>query len=146
MSEYPKNLPQFFPQPYPSAPCDSFNCLSRAAYFIGKPEGPHNICHRLCPTCAESVVRSIPEELKRAFIPVEGTVLVTEEFLAQAEAAIKEVAGIELLKDQLVAVGREQDLLLNHIAELEGQLAKLKEAGKVEGQEKPADSGNRKGR
>ena len=69
-----KNQTQFFPQPYPSAPCDSFNCLNRAVYFIGKPEGPANICHRLCRACAESVVRSIPEELKHAIVLQEGFV------------------------------------------------------------------------
>ena len=67
-----KSQAQFFPQPYPSAPCDSFNCLNRAVYFIGKPEGPANICHRLCRSCAESVVRSIPAELKHAIVPPEG--------------------------------------------------------------------------
>ena len=120
-----KSQSQFFPQPYPSASCDSFNCLNRATYFVGKPDGPANICHRLCRECAESVIRSIPEELKHA-LPPEGMMLVnTKEFTT--------------VMDQLTAAAKDRELLLARVAKLEAKEAKPVEA-------KPTNGGNKKGK
>lgn len=58
-----KHIPQFFPQPFPSAPCDTFNCRNRAAWFVGRPDGPLNICLRLCDDCAKAVLANLPAEL-----------------------------------------------------------------------------------
>lgn len=63
MSDIPKNQAQFFSQPYPSAPCDIYACTNRAKYFIGRPDGPLNICLRLCPEHAAQLVANLPEEL-----------------------------------------------------------------------------------
>ncbi len=59
----PNNKAQFFPQPFLSF-CDSYNCTNVAKYFIGRPDGPLNACHKVCPQCAQSIVQSIPEELQ----------------------------------------------------------------------------------
>lgn len=59
----PKNQAQIFPQPYPSAPCDMFNCTSRAKYFIGRPDGPMNILTRICEKDLTSIIKSIPDHL-----------------------------------------------------------------------------------
>lgn len=127
MSNMDKSQAQFFPQPYPSAPCDSFNCLNRAVYFIGKPEGPANICHRLCQDCAESVVRSTPGELKHALPPMQppkGMMLVDAKEFTES-------------MDKLTAAAKDRELLLSRIAKLEAKEAKPVEA-------KPPDGGNKK--
>ena len=59
-----KNKAQIFPQPYPSAPCDSFSCTSRATWFIGRPDGPLNICLKVCDNCLHTIAESLPDGFK----------------------------------------------------------------------------------
>ncbi len=57
-----RNKAQIFPNPFHSVSCDVFNCYNRAKYFIGRPDGPLNLCLNLCEDCMKSVVASIPRE------------------------------------------------------------------------------------
>ena len=76
-----KSKPQIFPQAYPSVSCDTFGCYQRSKWSIGRPDAPLNLCINLCDKCMESVIGLIPDQLKEAFVPKEGTVLVDAEFL-----------------------------------------------------------------
>lgn len=64
--EIPSNAARFFPQPYPSAPCDIFNCRARAKWFIGKPKPSDtwNQCLRVCDSHAREILENLPEELE----------------------------------------------------------------------------------
>ena len=108
--------PQIFPQPYPSAPCDIFNCRTRAKWFIGKqkPTSTWNLCLRVCEDCIKKILAEIPEELKQylpGYAPPEGMALVTKE----------QLSDYALLQDKLTAAGRENELFLSRIAELEAK-------------------------
>jgi uncharacterized protein YeeX (DUF496 family) len=88
-----KTVAQFFPQPFDAASCDIFNCYSRAVWFVGRPDGPHNINLKLCKSCAESAIRNLPDELKKALVQ-EGMALleIPEEIVETMEQAADELA------------------------------------------------------
>lgn len=125
MSEPKKNEPQIFPQPYPSAACDIFNCRSRAKWFIGKPQpsSTWNLCLKLCDECAKKILSTIPEEL-RQYIHAQPE---PEKAAGADEAAgTDEAAGAdEALEAKLHAALAENERLA---AKVKGLEAKLKEA------------------
>lgn len=90
-----KNTPQFFPQPFPSAPCDTFNCRNRAKWFIGRPDGPLNICLRLCDDCARVILLNLPAELRPVDVPVEQTVPPENTTSEQSEVVRCDTCGRE---------------------------------------------------
>lgn len=47
-----------------TAYCDSYNCSRKAAWSVGKVEGPKTIRHNLCEKCVEQLIGSIPGDLK----------------------------------------------------------------------------------
>lgn|GEM_PF-4160215 len=60
------STPQFFPNPYPAAPCDMFSCSTRAKWLVGRPDGPSLVMPgflRLCDECAKKVIKNLPDEL-----------------------------------------------------------------------------------
>lgn len=86
---------QIFPQPYPSASCDSYLCRQRSKWFIGRPDAPLAICLKLCDDCLKNVIESLPEGFKPTGIP-EGMVMVDEATYKEMEQA---AAAIKLLQD-----------------------------------------------
>lgn len=54
-----KNLAQVFPQTFPSASCDIYNCRNRAMHFIGRPDAPLNLAMKVCNTCLENILVSV---------------------------------------------------------------------------------------
>jgi len=44
-------------------PCDAFACSKPARWFVGRHDGPLNLCFKLCQDCAASLVANIPQEL-----------------------------------------------------------------------------------
>lgn len=44
--------------------CDTYNCLKKAAYAIGRPDGPMQLWSYFCEDCMRSIVASVPEELR----------------------------------------------------------------------------------
>ena len=88
--ETPKDKPHIFHNPY-QAYCDTFNCTRQAKHFLGRPDGPLNICLNLCDECLTSVLEHMPDELKLRMTPPAGYVLVErdyyEELQTNAEAA-----------------------------------------------------------
>jgi len=58
----PKNKAQIHPNPYPTVACDIFNCRNRAAWFIGRPDGPLNLCLNVCDDCLQDILASVPKQ------------------------------------------------------------------------------------
>lgn len=61
--------------------CETYNCRNRAAWFIGRPDGPRSIWSNLCQECVENMIRTMPEELKKNFVPQKGYLLIEKEEL-----------------------------------------------------------------
>ena len=76
--ETPRDKPQIFHNPY-QAYCDTFNCTRQAKHFIGRPDGPLNICLNLCDECLTSILQHIPDEMKQHITPQDGYSLIKEE-------------------------------------------------------------------
>lgn len=83
MSEVPKNIAQVFKNPY-KASCDVFSCFQPAKWFIGRRDGPYNLCLNLCDKCLNDIISTIPAEMIQQN-PPEGTVLVSAEYLEYLE-------------------------------------------------------------
>lgn len=52
-----------FPQPYPSVPCETYACLDRAKWFVGREDGPLSVTFKLCDDCARHLLSHVPESL-----------------------------------------------------------------------------------
>lgn len=61
--------------------CETYNCRNRAAWFVGRPDGPRSIWSNLCQECVENMIRTMPEELKNNYVPKEGYLLIEKEEL-----------------------------------------------------------------
>jgi Rho termination factor, N-terminal domain len=59
-----KKTTQLFPFRFPGVPCDIFGCYKRAAWVVGRPDGPLTDCFKLCPDCVSSMLADIPEDLQ----------------------------------------------------------------------------------
>lgn len=57
-----KSRTQLYPCPY-HAQCDIYHCLNRAAWFVGRPDGPISTTFKLCEDCAKDLSNLIPKEL-----------------------------------------------------------------------------------
>lgn len=79
----PKDKAQIFECPY-AIPCDTFNCYRTAKYFIGRPDGPLNLCIKLCEECAASVLQSAVLEEGAEEEVTEVAEEVTEEVIEDA--------------------------------------------------------------
>lgn len=44
-------------------PCETYNCMKKAGYAIGRPDGPMQLWSYFCPDCMRSIIESIPAEL-----------------------------------------------------------------------------------
>lgn len=62
MGEVPSSHCQLIPQSS-MVFCENFNCRNRAAYSIGKKDGPMSLHLNLCPDCVSQLIKSIPGEL-----------------------------------------------------------------------------------
>ena len=50
-----------------AASCETYNCLKKAKWAIGRPDGPRQLWHYHCDQCMRDIVANIPTEL----IPVQ---------------------------------------------------------------------------
>lgn len=55
---------QLFPFRFPGIPCDIFGCYTRAAWVIGRPDGPLTDCFKICPGCVQTMLDKLPQEFQ----------------------------------------------------------------------------------
>ncbi|HBC94466.1 MAG TPA: hypothetical protein DCZ10_16590 [Pelotomaculum sp.] len=46
------------------ASCETYNCLKRISWAIGRPDGPPQLHHYYCDDCMRDILASVPEELR----------------------------------------------------------------------------------
>lgn len=54
---------QFFKCHHTTLPCDTYGCSSRAAWFIGRTDGPLSVTWKVCQACAENIFHTAPNEI-----------------------------------------------------------------------------------
>jgi len=59
-----------------AAACETYNCHKKAAWAIGRPDGPRQLWHYHCDQCMLDVVESAPEELRPVEPPIDPEKLV----------------------------------------------------------------------
>lgn len=128
MPKTPKDKAQIFPNPYVTY-CDTFNCTTRAKWFIGRPDAPYMTCLNLCDECAKDVLMLIPAELLEHVPLPEGMVLVDADRLDELEE-----------KERLESTYRVEDAA--RIAMLEREVADLKFLQKADDADLKIDPGD----
>lgn len=61
--------------PFPSLPCEIFNCASPATHIIHDPDGPLSISFRLCAECADNLVKTYHKTEDVPTVPLDETVI-----------------------------------------------------------------------
>lgn len=87
-------------------PCETYNCMKKAGYAIGRPDGPMQLWSYYCPDCMKNVVASIPAELMPDVQPDQVTLV--KGYVAMAPDLAQQIA------DQLPE-GEIKDCLLQGI-------------------------------
>lgn len=120
MGEVPSSHCQLIPQSS-MVFCENFNCRNRAAYSIGKKDGPMSLHLNLCSDCVNQLIESIPKEL------LSGVSGPSEEEL-KARVDLEVSLKLQEVKDQVLEEVKQS------------LLAEAKSAGLLNEEEKSFDS------
>lgn len=85
----PDNLIRFYPALFPHVHCDTPLCGKLSQWWLGHTQRPHNTLAKLCDHCAQSVMATLPVQM-RAMIPVPNPEPELEPEVAESDARTPE--------------------------------------------------------
>ena len=125
----PGNVPQIFEAPFKQQFCEIYNCQTLTKYLIGKrePSDMWRNCLNICENCAKSIISTIPEELKKYFIPPRGYVLAKKTEAEEVEGLQEQIGH---LKIQVGDFQKENEQLTAEVESLKKDLEGYRSAAK----------------